>query len=622
MVENNGHNVHLRDGVSVNYPFDYTVTDKTIMAFDLDVIDNSHAGAANGIGLSPDANATNKDDAPHYFHFLSGGGATDGKNGFNEPALGAYSYPTYEPNTLYTDSIICVWRKRGKPETIFLWQPGFYGLKISENGKFLFACNNADNRLEVRDISIDGHAVAKISIDYPMFVTLAPEGAAGAPQGTRYVYVDSPKEGLLRIAWNLSNNTFGKPEVMTPASEFAYPRGLVYSAADNRIFVCDAFNLDRSKEANQIVVIDPNRGKIVSRFGKPGGVDPAMGGQIDDETFTCPLTIDADSKGALWINDYYSCQTRKYDFDAITNGFKVERRVVGSNIGTVAHFFWAPDAPPTQAWTLAGFFVRDQADFGADGRLTNTQITSASRQLTGNFERPYAHFSKVGDHIYTTFASTENVYEKVGDGWTPRLAFGGFAGRGEETAEQAARRAGLLAKPGESPTDLDKVIAASGDPDWATRPWAWSDLTGDGKMEYTKDNPEFKIAFGSNLSLGLHLLDASFRSSDGAFVCPNNVVRGDATILVISPKIVNGKASYDWNQAQVIPCAKGEGIVDVLAQDGRFYDPAAIPPSTILIKQKSAPSNATTRPESCSGRASTKIILPKFSNRLAPACFP
>src|SRR5205085_10001355 len=126
-------------------------------------------------------------------------------------------------NTLYTDAFPLP--PAGLPrsaETNFLWQPGFYGLKVSENGKFLFACNSADNRLEVYDISTDGHAVAKIPIDYPMFVTLAPEGASGASHGTRYVYVDSPKAGLMRIAWNLSNNTFGKPETLTPSSEFAY----------------------------------------------------------------------------------------------------------------------------------------------------------------------------------------------------------------------------------------------------------------------------------------------------------------------------------------------------------------------------------------------------------------
>src|SRR5271155_613414 len=87
-------------------------------------------------------------------------------------------------------------------ETNLLWQPGFYGVKVSEDGKLLFACNNVDNRLEVRDISGDGSAIAKIPVDYPMFVTWAPDGAAGAPAGTRYIYVDSPKEGIVRIPWH------------------------------------------------------------------------------------------------------------------------------------------------------------------------------------------------------------------------------------------------------------------------------------------------------------------------------------------------------------------------------------------------------------------------------------
>ena len=38
-VEDNGHAVHLKNAPTVNYPFDYTITHKTILAFDLDVID-------------------------------------------------------------------------------------------------------------------------------------------------------------------------------------------------------------------------------------------------------------------------------------------------------------------------------------------------------------------------------------------------------------------------------------------------------------------------------------------------------------------------------------------------------------------------------------------------------
>ena len=542
------------------------------MAFDLDVIDHSNSGTSNGIGLSPDVAASNKDDAPRFFQFLGGGGKS-AIAGFNEPSVGAYSYPTFQPNTLYTDAMPLPPAGAPKsPETNFLWQEGFYGLKISEDGKLLFACNNADNRLEIRNISTDGSAVAKIPIDYPMFVTLGPEGEAGASHGERYVYVDSPKAGLMRIAWNLSGNTFGKPETLTPASEFAYPRGLVYNTAADRIFVCDTFNLDRSKAANQIVVIDPKSGKVLSRFGKQGGVNPATGGPIDEETFTCPLTIVADSKGALWVNDNYSCETRKYDFDPASNGFKVERRVMGSNLTNTSHFYWMPGAPPTQAWTLAEFFVRNEADIDSDGRFTNQRATSATRNLTRDFSRPYAHFSKVGDHIYATFAEDNTVYEQVGDGWKPRFAFGAnILGTETTTAEVVARKAGLLAKPGDPPMDLDKAIAASGDPDWKTRPWSWSDLNGDGKMEYSADNPEFKIDFGSDFTFTDRIRSTSFRSSDGAFVIPDNSKDRTGKLLVMLPQRVIGIVFYDWKNVKALPCGEGPVISDVLAQDDRFY---------------------------------------------------
>ena len=580
-VEDNGHAVHFNNAPSVNYPMDYTITDKTIMAFDLDVIDQTKAGSHNGIGLSPDASAANNEDSPRYFHFLGGASSHDPRSGFNEPSIGAYSYPAYQPNTLYTDAVPLPPADSGnryaEGEAKFLWQPGFYGLKISEDGKFLFVCNNADGRLEVRDISTDGHAVAKIPIDYPMFVTLAPDGAAGARQGTRYVYVDSPNAGLLRIAWNLSDNTFSKPETITAASGiFLLARGIVYNAAAGRIFVCDTFNINRSKEANQIVVIDPKSGTILSRFGKKGGVNPNTGGQLDDETFTCPLTIDADSKGALWVNDYYSCEMRKYDFDPASNGFKVERRVLGANMTNTSHFFWLPDAPPTQVWTLADFFVRNDADLDADGRFTNPRTTSAMYQVTERRGRPYPHFCKVGDHLYATFSDENTINERVGDGWVPRFAFGGASPilrSGGGDVEDLARKAGLLAKPGEPPTDLDKAIAASGDPDWKTRPWAWSDLNGDGKMEYTADNPELKIDFNAKFSLDGRLPSTCFRSSDGAFICPCNDRKGGGSeaLLVVSPQTANGKVFYDLKDAKMIPCTPGTEIKDVLAQDGRFY---------------------------------------------------
>ena len=322
-------------------------------------------------------------------------------------------------------------------------------------------------------------------------------------------------------------------------------------------------------------MIDPTTGKVLSRFGKKGGVDPATGGTINEEVFTCPLTIDADSKGAIWVNDDYTTEMRKYDFDPASNGFKLERRVMGLNITSRSHFFWLPDAPPTQVWTVGDFFVRHEADFGTDGLFTNQRATSVAYQLTPSEERCYPHFCKVGDHIYGTFADTPNVYEQVGDGWRTRFALGGdtHAHKGvSENAEAVARDAGLLAKPGEPPTDLDKAIAASGDPDWKNRPWAWSDLNGDGKMEYTKDNPEFKIAFGSALSIGDHLPPTTFRSSDGAYVCAaNDKANSAASLVVLPPQTVNGKVFYDWKNAKVIPCASGTPIVDVLAQDGRFY---------------------------------------------------
>ena len=118
------------------------------------------------------------------------------------------------------------------------------------------------------------------------------------------------------------------------------------------------------------------------------------------------------------------CEMRKYDFDPASNGFKLERRVMGPNLTASSHFYWMPDAPPTQAWTLADFFVRNDADFGSDGLLTNQRATSATYQLTP-VRRPYPHFCKVGDHVYATFADTTYVYEQVGDGWAPRFAFGG-----------------------------------------------------------------------------------------------------------------------------------------------------------------------------------------------------
>ena len=138
-----------------------------------------------------------------------------------------------------------------------------------------------------------------------------------------------------------------------------------------------------------------------------------------------------------------------------------------------------------------------------------------------------------------------------------------------ETAEKEARDANLLAHPGQPPTDLDKAIAASGDPNWQTRPWSWSDLNGDGKIEYTKDNPEFRIAFNSNLTLAGNPC-ATFRP-DGAFVYPLGERGGGNYLLVIPPKTVNGKALYDWGDAKKVPLTDGERIAGVVAQDSRYY---------------------------------------------------
>jgi len=228
---------------------------------------------------------------------------------------------------------------------------------------------------------------------------------------------------------------------------------------------------------------------------KKGGVNPSTGGTIGDDTFTCPLTIDADSKGALWINDYYSCEVRKYDYDKVSNQFVLERRVMGPNTTNISQFYWLPGSPPTQVWTVSDFFVRNEADIAPDGLFTNQRATSTSYSLAKETLRPFAHFAKVGDRIYATFSGQEHISELTGDSWTSHFAFG-------DNAEEAAQEAGLLANPGEPPMALDKAIAASGDANWKTQPWIWSDLNGNGKIDYSDDNPEFKIAFGSNFSLG------------------------------------------------------------------------------------------------------------------------
>ena len=267
---------------------------------------------------------------------------------------------------------------------------------------------------------------------------------------------------------------------------------------------------------------------------------------------------------------------RKYAFDPAANGLKLERRVEGPNYTAISHFYWLPDAQPTQVWTLSDFFVRHGSR--SRRRWPFHQPADHFRRLSGCRARgrPWPHFSRVGGHIYASFDLSKWISEPVGDGWVPRFGFGGKLnlqkGKYDLTLENVARAAGLLAKPGEPPTDLDKAIAASGDPDWADRPWAWSDLNGDGKVQYTADNPEFKIDFNATFSIPGYFGSTCFRSSDGAFVYPyNNKKGGFASLLVVPPQTVNGKPSYDWKNAKAIPCAAGTQIGDVLAQDGRFY---------------------------------------------------
>ena len=558
-VEDGGRSVHFNNAIPVNYPFDYKVTPHTIFAFDLNVIDASGCNLGNGIGLSPEIGSDERDPS-NCINFL--GQVFDSSSaqfGLIDPSLGAFSYPTYEPNTLHTDSVALP--PRGSPAgtgATILWRPGFYGLKVSEDGHLLFACNNADNRLEVRDISTDGHAIAKIPIEAPMYVAWAPNGTEGAPAGIRYVYVDSTTRGILRIPWHVADTKFGRPQVLTSASQFAYPRGLAYSATDHRLFICDSYTLDRRKNANQIVIIDPRTGTVLSRFGKKGGVDPRTGGQIDDHVFTLPLTIDADSKGAVWVNDFYSCEVRKYDFDATTNDLKLERRVLGSNNTNTSHVYWMPDDPPTRAWTVGGCFVRTDSDLDSNGFFINQRTTSTTYNLDPEDQlRPFAHFEKIEGQVYGVVY--DRVFQRVGDGWKLLAQFGMNAG-------DAARRAGLVAPPGEPPTELDKVIAASGDPNWAQRPWAWTDLDGDGRMGYSASNPEFQIAFNSKIAFDGYVPSTCLRPSDAAYV--HTTLRG---LAVIPPTKFSGKLFYSWQNAKVVPRATDEPASDVIAEDGRYF---------------------------------------------------
>ena len=556
-LEDNGHSVHLRQAVGVDYPYEYNVTPHTIMAFDLNVIDASGCNLGNGIGLSPD-DATVDGECGRCVNIF-GQIADDSPSQFGIAgrSKGIYAYPQYAPNTLYTDHPpLPPPGADDSIETSIMWQPGFYGLKVSEDSHLLFACNNADNRIEVRDISTDGHAVAKIPFDHPMYLTWAADGALGAPKGTRYIFVDSPTRGVMRIPWHTADNTFGRATHFVSASEFAYPRGLVYSAADNRLFVVDGYNLKRTKIADQIVVIDPQTGNIVSRFGKRGGVDPKVGGYVDDQTFTCPLTIDADSKGAIWINDFYTAEVRKYDFDPATNGFKLERRINGPNTTNVAHFYWMPGDPPTRTWTVGQALIRTDSDMASDGLFTNQRNTSTCPLIPTDQLRPFAHTYKINGHSY--FVTYGQIGELVGDGFKTVAEFGRNAG-------DAARDNHLLAAPGQPPTELDKAIAASGDKDWAKRSWAWSDLDGDGKMSYSAKNPEFQIGFNSTVLFNDYIpASGCLRPADAAYVHT-----ADGGLAVFTPTLVNGRLFYTFQNTRIVPidCLAS----DVIVQDGRYF---------------------------------------------------
>jgi len=289
------------------------------------------------------------------------------------------------------------------------------------------------------------------------------------------------------------------------------------------------------------------------------------------------LTIEADSKGKLWVIDYFVNEARKYAYDPATGNFQVERRVRGANTTNTAFFQWVP-GHMDEGWEAIDLdFVRVKTDIGPDGRYTNPRTTSSVTQIIPVPLRPFSHISTVDGHIYVTFAGSGTIWELMDDHWTPRFQFGNKAG-------QAARAAGLLAKPGEPPTDLDKAIAASGDANWEQDLWAWSDLNGDGKMEYTDANPEFKIAFNSTLRGPIHWFEGGnpssgmLRESDGAYVFPvdirskvPNTVPRENFLNFIPRKMTNGKPSYDWADAKQIPLTTGPPAKDVLAQDGQYY---------------------------------------------------
>ena len=161
-VADGGHTLHLAGRINFNYPADYTVTPRTVLEFDVRIIINeiSHAG---GIGLDPTADP--KDDPQRRRCSIS------------QPAIRAWgssirsSGPrlshVFRQHALYKALLPPPSGVASRVHAWFLFQPGYYGLKISEDGKTLFACNNADNRLEVRNIGGDGGAIARFQSTTP-----------------------------------------------------------------------------------------------------------------------------------------------------------------------------------------------------------------------------------------------------------------------------------------------------------------------------------------------------------------------------------------------------------------------------------------------------------------------
>ena len=273
-----------------------------------------------------------------------------------------------------------------------------------------------------------------------MFVTLAPKAPPRRRRASASSLSTRPRKGSCASPGTWPARVFGKPKSITPASEFAYPRGIVYDAVSDRLLVCDAFNDDRSKVANQIAVVDSRSGQILSRFGKPGGVDPATGGAISGDVFTCPLTIEADSQGALWVNDYYTGEVR-------------EVRVRAGRQPVPARTSRARPEHDQHVPLLLG--AGRPGHRGVDGRRLfrpargrrrcRRPIRQPARHL-GHVQplqgraAPFAHFSRIGDHVYATFAGEDSIYEQSGDGLGASLCLW--------QRRRGRRRPGGVARPG------------------------------------------------------------------------------------------------------------------------------------------------------------------------------